>query len=437
MSLLGNSLGRSASNRPNLRRATSQGRLQVPAQASAPAQGAPSPVFRRRVDPPLQQNPVQGPTSNVMAGFAGGAASNDEESKISQGWGKFAEWFDSVFLNPQNPTGPVSDDPDAPVLEDPNLPAPDAPVDENNPSWIEEIWKKDPESYYPPEQAEAINLQQQAETDLGSPNANPRITVYRELSQGEWDALTPTQQQLVTANYILAQAREADQEITDGAPDEGYSSTVNSMFGEGLGSETYAPNTVQALLELGYENSAGIDLDQFINGATSLTYDQIRAGSYGGEEGMVGPTMTGGPNTTQQALGDFLATSGVWDDPTLRDSLDQGYSLIEAMRNGSMTRGLADIGFGPDPFSSLTSEDAEYLNRLFYDMANKETFAGLAQYPEFSEALAQDLQNANDYYGSDVVAQYMLANARSNSDFETFMTPEEFRATWLGGENNG
>ncbi|USH45485.1 hypothetical protein SEA_DOTI_38 [Microbacterium phage DoTi] len=115
---------------------------------------------------------------------------------------------------------------------------------------------------------------------LGGPASNTR-----ELTWDEYDALTPNQRAAVDANTLLVNAIKSD--LSTGAlaadsKDEAYLSTVNELFGEAGGSDTYAPNTVNVLSQLGLSDTANGDLDNYLTQA-ALVNEQDLASIASGE----------------------------------------------------------------------------------------------------------------------------------------------------------
>src|SRR5690606_39170007 len=75
-----------------------------------------------------------------------------------------------------------------------------------------------------------------------------------QLTDQQWNAMSREQQQGVIANYALYEAGLADAELdtdldTALQEDPTYLDRVNALFGEGGGSDSYAPNTVRLLEE--------------------------------------------------------------------------------------------------------------------------------------------------------------------------------------------
>ncbi|QIN93921.1 hypothetical protein SEA_HANNABELLA_38 [Microbacterium phage Hannabella] len=100
----------------------------------------------------------------------------------------------------------------------------------------------------------------------GSSLGGPQNEV-KELTWDEYDALSPSQRAAVDANTMLVNAIKSD--LSTGAlaadsKDDVYAATVNELFGETGGSDTYAPNTVMALSQLGLADTENGDLDNYL-----------------------------------------------------------------------------------------------------------------------------------------------------------------------------
>jgi hypothetical protein len=98
----------------------------------------------------------------------------------------------------------------------------------------------------------------------------PQITVdasVAELSWDEYDKLTDAQKAAIDHNTRMVEARNKDvtAKATLHPEDMGdYNSKVKKIFGEGGGSDLYAPNLVNLLDEINFQ-AVGADLDEFLS----------------------------------------------------------------------------------------------------------------------------------------------------------------------------
>lgn len=116
-------------------------------------------------------------------------------------------------------------------------------------------------------------LRAQREAALGANTAAPQEAgdIRKQLDRLSWDeynALTNRQRAAVDFNTMLVQAVRKDLHHQDDyKPSEvqklTYQNSVNSMFGEDGGSETYAPETMTLLRKIGYSDDRAA-LDDFL-----------------------------------------------------------------------------------------------------------------------------------------------------------------------------
>lgn len=98
------------------------------------------------------------------------------------------------------------------------------------------------------------------------------------LSWDAYNALTPAQQAAVDFNSLLVNARETDLSHSY-APDAerraAYDKRVSNLFGPGGGSETYAPETVSLLSQVGAD-LIGQDLDEYLSLERAIDLTEIK-----------------------------------------------------------------------------------------------------------------------------------------------------------------
>lgn len=246
----------------------------------------------------------------------------------------------------------------------------------------------------------------------------------RELTNEEWAALSPSQQQGVIASWALYQAAEADRETFTGGEErfEGYDEAVNSVFSEGRGSDTYAPRTVEILQNLGYSNP-DMDLDYFLNTSAIPTYEDI-----------LGETLGTAPAARREVF-DSLSNSALFSSESITNALSKGQSILDALQvSGQVSDSLREFSAGqPELYENLTPEDFSRLDTLARNLASRDVNARLVDDYELNNRLAATIDEAKQVYGDDLIVNYFMDSIRNNTDSVTYMTPEEFSAAWLEG----
>ena len=98
------------------------------------------------------------------------------------------------------------------------------------------------------------------------------------MTPAEFDKLNRAQQQAVRFNTLLVQAREKDlkgyEKLATGVAHKEYDNTVREMFGEGGGSETYAPETVALLKSVDFK-ALGQDLDEYLSLERAIDVNEL------------------------------------------------------------------------------------------------------------------------------------------------------------------
>lgn len=101
-----------------------------------------------------------------------------------------------------------------------------------------------------------------------------------KMTPERYAALDPQQRAAVDFNTMLVQAVRKDLEMQDkynpdGAEEQAYEAEVERIFGEGRGSDTYAPETVALLDQINLSNHTA-DLDDFLGLNAAITRRDIR-----------------------------------------------------------------------------------------------------------------------------------------------------------------
>ena len=246
----------------------------------------------------------------------------------------------------------------------------------------------------------------------------------RELTPEEWDKLDLATQQAITANYALYEATQADRALEPGERVEGYDDTVSAIFGTEGGSDTYAPNTIRVLAELGYANPDN-DLDYFLNGGAILTEDEL--------------LNKGLRNEGRMGILEELQNSSTWDNSNLVPMLEEGTSLIESLRQGDALSAdtLRLAGIQPLAMYDIDPERMDALNGLMQGMASRDVWNAFSQDAEVSNSFKKDFDSITNGLDPALVSQYFresypqyFENA-AYGDSNSYMTPDEFFNTWL------
>ncbi|QYC53811.1 hypothetical protein SEA_EUGENEKRABS_41 [Microbacterium phage EugeneKrabs] len=288
--------------------------------------------------------------------------------------------------------------------------------------WITEP-VNNPAEFFQPVQGASDRVENIKQEEELRQSFQPAEFTVRQLSQEEWDALDLKTQQAITANYALYQATQADKGMEPGEREEGYDDLVSKIFGEDGGSDTYAPNTIRVLKELGYMNEQN-DLDYFLNGGAILSEDEL---------------LNGKGNEARLSVLDELQNSSTWQNSNLVPMLEQGTSLIESLRQGDALSAdtLRLAGISPLAMYDIDPERADALNGLMQGMASRDVWAAFETDPEASASFKADFDHITNGMDPTLVARYFresypqyFQNA-AFGDANSYMTPDEFYANWL------
>lgn len=110
------------------------------------------------------------------------------------------------------------------------------------------------------------------------------IELAASISDEEYEKLTTAQKRAVDFNTMLVNAREKD--LTEAGDPENraeYDKQVADIFGEGGGSERYAPNTVRLLESIGF-TAKGQDLDEYLSLERAITSDELEGFAYSNKD---------------------------------------------------------------------------------------------------------------------------------------------------------
>ena len=241
----------------------------------------------------------------------------------------------------------------------------------------------------------------------------------RELTPDEWAALSPEQQQGVITNYALYEASLADKEagLSAEEADQSYLDLVNDTFGSEGGSDTYAPNTMRLLSELGFSDEKG-DLDYFLNGGAIASLEAVQGKPYAGEAGAAEVFQT-------------LSNSDVFKNEDLSAQLAAGQGMIDAIRNtGTLTNEF--LAFA-DPSMAISPEDASELDVILKNMTNRGVWSQLQEDPSTGQILQEDLDAVTARLTPEVVSRYFTGQLKDWQGDQDYMSYDEFSQNWLGG----
>lgn len=275
----------------------------------------------------------------------------------------------------------------------------------------------------------ALTIQQKAETEEENTLAgwNSALTqgrgatTVRQLTNEEWAALTPEQQQGVISNFALYQASLKDRTGASAVEkDEHYDKDVKELFGTDRSSEVIAPETVRVLADLGFKHDQ-LDLDQILNGNAIASYEDI-----------LGQTQGGAADGRRQVF-ESLAQAELYDTSSIQEALKAGQSLLDSLRNADNASSIVVAGKLNGEASHLTGEeDRTFLSDLALGMANREMFARYQSDPDINTRMTQQIQQANEMYGPQAVSDYFVNTVHTFDNHSAYMTPEEFAANWMG-----
>lgn len=239
----------------------------------------------------------------------------------------------------------------------------------------------------------------------------------QELTPAEWAALTPDQQQGVLANFALYQAAEQDRALTGGEADDTYNADVEAIFGEGHGSDTYSPNTIRVLKELGYSNQKS-DLDLFLNGQALASYDDL-----------MGKTSAG--SDVRMENFNTFAMAEAFDNPAIVESLSYGQNLIGALQGTDVFSEETRQYIGQHDYENqVPVERREGLNVALSFLSDPTTLEQIQANPDLAEQARLNIEDATAGLDPAIVANYFK---EVYGRFAGSMPYDQFSAIWLEG----
>lgn len=236
-------------------------------------------------------------------------------------------------------------------------------------------------------------------------------TGVRELTWDEYDALSANQRAAVDANSLLVNAIKSD--LSTGAraednQDAGYQETLNALFGDTGGSDTYAPNTVSVLSQLGLSDTENGDLDNYLNQAALVNEDDLAA--------------IGSGTFSENARGQQAQLFSERALTSISDTLASGYGVLSGVSAANAESGelndLFEMLSTRSNFEQLQDNDVSEIMGMF-----------LAENPTVDEGMLtryfEDRLNAYDY--GTAAGQTPSLGA---GDAASYISPAEFRGRY-------
>ena len=213
---------------------------------------------------------------------------------------------------------------------------------------------------------------EQARKDYGTSLGKNSLDNVKELSWEEYDALSPRARAAVDANTILLAAvrQDAESALPSSQGDADYLRGVEALFGKEGGSDTYAPNTLKALQDLGISNVETGDLDQYLSGGALLRENDLPGILTDGSD------YTGDDNRARNA--NALSKSAIGQ---LADRLNQGDGLTSGLAWNNTNRADLDEFFDR---LSLRSNQQKFQEEP--QLASELTGMFLSEHPELTPA---------------------------------------------------
>ena len=244
-----------------------------------------------------------------------------------------------------------------------------------------------------------------------------------ELSEEAWGNLTPAQQQAVEFNDLLVAAVQKDRSNSMGYTDtykDGYQAAVDEMFPDGLGSDLYAPATVNMLQQLNFQNQ-GQDLDEFISLDRAYTADELLAFQGGGQDAAL---IAAAGNLVTQKIGDSPLDRGMLLDWAVTPEAEgaPGIDKLQMIDNKSpgwfVNKEAADEAFKAGEISEVD---------LYFDRSFNNMYEGIRGRGEPVEFLWDNVQlDEWDEGQIDALFEYLVQ--RSDYDDRAGLTPDGWLA---------
>ena len=248
----------------------------------------------------------------------------------------------------------------------------------------------------------------------------------RELTQDEWNALSPEQQKGVLANFALYQAAQADLALGAKTSEEGdgdYRRRELAVTGEGRTSDTYAPNTVRVLEDLGIKNDK-LDIDDVLSGRAITGYDEISGISKRDEN--------------RSILFDQLSNSQVFQTPEVQSTIAAGRSLLDALSASNTvsdeTKTFASSLRTQNMASNSLSEDQRQgLDRVLELMSRRAIWDAAQTDSSVGADLQSEIDTATASLDPNVVSRYFKESYDTYGfgGDNNYMSYDEFARNWL------
>jgi hypothetical protein len=274
-----------------------------------------------------------------------------------------------------------------------------------------------------PEQADEIIRKTDRDQYMESLGSQSLGGTSRQISPEEWATYSPEKQQGIIANYALYQAVQADRALEQNVADvdeeesAGYLDLVESIFGTEGGSDTYAPNTIRVLEQLGYEDTTVGDLDLFLNGGAISTSADL---SYG-------------KNEARASVFEQLSKAPAFtENEDYRAQLDKGAAILEALRDsGTFSTEVATLGGVPlTAAEQIPEERRASLDYILKGMADQGVWDTITNDAARNEEFTQILNEATTGLDPTIVSNYFK---EQYGTLQGAMPFEQFSQYWLKG----
>jgi hypothetical protein len=217
-----------------------------------------------------------------------------------------------------------------------------------------------------------------------------------QMSWDEYNKLLPEQRRAVDFNTLLVQAREKDLKHQDSyqaseTEKAAYEDEVTKMFGEGHGSETFAPETLAVLKQIDFKTSGTDDLDNFLSLKSSISAKELKdfqlqpdlaspqvadSKATADLRQVISPGGAGGLGTEERAA---VYTQHLQESMSRTNTLLQTFKASAAADRNSYVEGFGGLlnepnqalGYGTGEYDKYFQNAFEYLARDGFDDATR------------------------------------------------------------------
>lgn len=177
------------------------------------------------------------------------------------------------------------------------------------------------------------------------PKSKPRGEVV-SMTAEEYNALDPQQRAAVDFNTMLVQAVRRDKRMNrkgfyDSSTEEQrdtYEADVQAMFGDGRGSDTYAPETLSVLKQIGYDDDRA-DFDDFLGLRAAITRKDLNyVGGSGAQSLAVSGSLSDVARDRITSTNDIAAATA-----RMQEALVKGNALLNNIADTARRARAADL----------------------------------------------------------------------------------------------